>query len=142
MDIGGSCGSGGPYDIAQECPDGAAAMLSVAFPLLTAASLAAVFFGAPRLLLVMWVLLFGSLGWNFFEFAIADDIVIGWLVCGVAFWMLAIPGLLMLVKGSMRVAPSFDGTDRTISDPTIALIATPCLLIGSGLGLLTFFAWG
>ena len=40
--------------------------------------------GAPNLLVPMWGGLFGSLGWNFLEYAfIGPDVVWGWLVCGV-----------------------------------------------------------
>ena len=40
----------------------------------------------------MWGVLFGSLGWNFLEFAFKGaDIVWGWLVCGVLFWPMALP---------------------------------------------------
>jgi hypothetical protein len=41
----------------------------------------------------------------------------------------------------MSVAPSFDGTDRTIGDRKIALVAAPALLVGFVLGVVTFVAW-
>lgn len=47
--------------------------------------------GAPVLLLPMWALLFGSLGWNFLEFGFSDGIDVGFIVCGVMFWALAAP---------------------------------------------------
>ena len=89
MNVGGSCADGGPYVSAQPCPDGAV-LIAIAIPvmLITAmiGSAAALSVGAPNLLVPMWGVLFGSLGWNFLEFAFkGDDIVWGWLVCGVVF---------------------------------------------------------
>ena len=41
------------------------------------------------------VLLFGSLGWNFLEYAFAEDgIVMGWLIPGIMFELMALPALL------------------------------------------------
>jgi hypothetical protein len=110
MDIGGACASGGPYVSAQPCPEGASVLLSVSIPLLILATFAAtavaVMLGAPTLLLPMWVLLFGALGWNFLEYAFSPDsgVVIGWLVCGVVFELMALPALVVLVlTGGMRI---------------------------------------
>ena len=73
MAIGGACASGGPYVPAQQCPDGATVLLSGGVPLMVLATLVAaglaLSVGAPTLLLPMWALLFGSLGWNFLEYA-------------------------------------------------------------------------
>ena len=93
MNVGGSCADGGPYVSAQPCPDGSF-LIAVAIPvmLITAmvGSAAAMSINAPNLLVPMWGVLFGSLGWNFLEFAFkGDDIVWGWLVCGVMFWLMA-----------------------------------------------------
>jgi len=93
--VGGSCASGGPYEIATPCPDGSW-LIAIALPVMIIASLAGSGFastiGGPNLLLPMWALLFGSLGWNFFEFGIFDDdLVWSWIVCGVLFWAMALP---------------------------------------------------
>jgi hypothetical protein len=113
MDVGGSCASGGPYQVAQPCPDGAL-LISVAIPVLVGAtlggSLLAGWLSAPTLLLPMWAALFGSLGWNFLEYGLGDGIVWGWLVCGVVFELMALPALAFLVAGGRLVAPS-------LSDP-------------------------
>jgi hypothetical protein len=101
MDVGGSCADGGPYVSGQSCPDGSW-LIAIAVPvmLLTAlaGSVAAGSVGAPNLLVLMWALLFGSLGWNFLEFAFAGaGIEWGWLVCGVMFWLMAAPAVFAVL---------------------------------------------
>ena len=58
MDIGGSCASGGPYVVANPCPDNVAGFLAISIPLMLVAafvgSAVAVGLGAPNLLLPMW----------------------------------------------------------------------------------------
>lgn len=106
MDIGGACATGGPYVPVQPCPEGASVMLSVAIPVLLLATFAgtavAVMVEAPTLLLPMWVLLFGSLGWNFLEYAVkGEGVEISWLVCGIVFEAMALPAAaLLFVTGS------------------------------------------
>ncbi len=107
MDIGGACATGGPYVPVQPCPQGASVMLSVAIPVLLLATFAAtalaVMLNAPTLLIPMWVLLFGSLGWNFLEYAFAPDgLVVGWLVCGIMFELMALPALLLIGRPDGR----------------------------------------
>jgi hypothetical protein len=110
MAVGGSCADGGPYVSSQPCPD-ASWLLPLAVPvmLLTAifGSMAAISINAPNLLILMWALLFGSLGWNFLEYAFkGPDLVWGWLVCGVLFWLMAAPAVyLMLVAFRNAVVP-------------------------------------
>ena len=101
MAIGGACADGGPYVSRQPCPDGAL-LIAVAVPLMLIAAMvgswAAISVRAPNLLVAMWALLFGSLGWNFLEFALAGpDVVWGWLVCGVVFWLMATPAVLLVL---------------------------------------------
>lgn len=94
MDIGGYCASGGPYVIAQECPEGAAALM----PLGVIGGLIGLWMYAvsvsklpgPRLTLLTWSALFLSLGWNFWEYGLnppdgSDGLVWGWIICGVVF---------------------------------------------------------
>jgi hypothetical protein len=53
---------------------------------------------APNLLLPMWALLFGALGWNFLEYAVkGPGVVVGWLVCGVMFWLMAAPAVFAIL---------------------------------------------
>jgi hypothetical protein len=100
MGVGGVCASGGPYEIATPCPDGAW-LMAVAIPLMIITAMIgsgiAVGLSAPNLLLPMWGLLFGSLGWNFLEFGIFhDEVVVGWIVCGVLFELMALPVVFLI----------------------------------------------
>jgi hypothetical protein len=105
MDVGGACAEGGPYEIAQPCPDGTW-MLALAIPVMIIAAMGgsgiAIGLGAPNLLMPMWLLLFGSLGWNFLEYgAFSGELVWGWIVCGVVFELMALP-VLVLALHSVR----------------------------------------
>ena len=111
MDIGGACAEGGPYVTVQPCPDAAAVLLSTGIPVMLVASFVgtavAGSLSAPNLLLPMWAVLFGSLGWNFLEYGVfTDGIVWGWLVCGVVFELMALPAVLVaLPVGRSRWVP-------------------------------------
>ncbi len=101
MNVGGSCADGGPYVSAQPCPDGSY-LIAIAIPVMLitamAGSAAAISINAPNLLIPMWGVLFGSLGWNFLEFAFkGDGIVWSWLVCGVMFWLMASPAVYAIL---------------------------------------------
>jgi hypothetical protein len=117
MNVGGSCADGGPYVSAQSCPDGSY-LIAIAIPVMLIAAMggsaAALSVNAPNLLIPMWGALFGSLGWNFLEFAFKGDTVVwGWLVCGVVFWLMAAPavfGILVGVKNAV-VPPSQPRSD-------------------------------
>jgi len=144
MDIGGACATGGPYVPVQSCPAGASTLLSVGIPLLLLATFAAsglaLWIKAPTLLLLMWFLLFGSLGWNFLEYALAeDDIVMGWLVPGIMFELMALPALLLWFGSSwlreyVMERPTSNGLRWKLV--YVALIA-----VGAWIGLLSFNAW-
>ena len=116
MDIGGACASGGPYVIAQECPEGAAAML----PLGIIGGLIGLWIYAvsapklpgPRLTLLAWSALFLSLGWNFWEYGLnppdgSDGLVWGWIICGVVF--VAMGGFPLLGLFNRDIAPDVLG---------------------------------
>lgn len=103
MQIGGACADGGPYVVAQPCPDGVV-LMAFAIPAMLITAMvgtgAAIGLRAPNLLIPMWAFLFGSLGWNFLEFAFAGaDIVWGWLICGVVFELMALPAILGVLTG-------------------------------------------
>src|SRR4051794_40164815 len=72
MNVGGSCADGGAYVSSQPCPEGSF-LIAIAIPVMLitamAGSAAAMSINAPNLLVPMWGVLFGSLGWNFLEFA-------------------------------------------------------------------------
>jgi hypothetical protein len=112
MEIGGSCASGGPYEIATPCPDGTAPlMIGGIFGWFIGAGLTGVAgsqlpgrYGG--LALLGWPALFLSLGWNFLEFGFdpanggGTD---GSLVfCGVLFFLMGGVPLLFGLKGLAR----------------------------------------
>ncbi|WP_372734868.1 hypothetical protein [Nocardioides sp.] len=138
MDVGGSCAQGGPYAIETPCPDGAV-LISIAIPIMLLATFAGTFAAvplkAPNLLAPMWAILFGALGWNFLEYAVAgESLVIGWLVCGVVFWAMALPALAAMVAG---VRSSLLKPDRGSAWLAVYLVAG---VIGSGVGWWSFNA--
>ena len=109
--VGGSCASGGAYEIATPCPDGSW-LIALAIPLMLVAMFAGSGFGmsvgAPALLLPMWALLFTSLGWNFLEFAFKDGFGFGFLVCGVMFWAMVAPAwwaMFVALRDAVRRKP-------------------------------------
>lgn len=115
MGAGGSCGSGGPYEISRPCPDGAW-LISIAIPMLLGTAMLgsalATGLSAPNLLLPMWCLLFGSLGWNFLDFGLfRGDVEVGWIVCGVVFELMALPALF-LIRPSLGTRATLPGVPR------------------------------
>lgn len=145
MDIGGACASGGPYVPVQPCPAGADVMMSVGIPVLLLATFAAsgvaITLGAPTLILPMWVALFGSLGWNFLEYAFKGDgeVVIGWLVCGVMFEAMALPALALIVATN-RIGLTMDKAP-TGSRWQWWLLYAVASAVGLWIGVTSFNAW-
>lgn len=147
MDVGGTCAEGGPYEIAQPCPDGTW-MIAVAIPVLIIATFigsgVAMSLSAPTLLMPMWGLLFGSLGWNFLEYgAFSGDLVWGWIICGVVFELMALPVVFLAL-------PSKTGSSWRPPTPTAPLTSRTGWwwaayagfgLVGLGLGTMSFNAW-
>lgn len=138
MNVGGSCADGGPYVSAQPCPDGSV-LIAVAVPvmLLTAifGSMVAMSTGAPNLLVPMWGILFGSLGWNFLEFALkGEGVVWGWLVCGVMFWLMAAPAVYAILVGVKNAVlppdPPPPGTGSRWWVPAYAALGAAGFLFG------------
>ncbi|WP_395656046.1 hypothetical protein [Nocardioides sp.] len=152
MDIGGSCGSGGPYVVANPCPDHVALFMTLGIPVMLLSaflgSAVAVGLGAPTLLLPMWWLLFGSLGWNFLDYGLFQgDVVWGWVVCGVMFELMALPALLISLPwgwaGPARLAarsePVTSGTTGGSARWVLAYVLLGAL--GAALGWWTFVSW-
>ena len=125
--IGGFCASGGPYQIAHQCPKGIGGLLPLAifggigFLLLFAVSAGDT---GRSLLLLSWSALFLSLGWNFIDYGFGittnNGTNGGFLVCGVLFvimgavplwWML--PRLWHVITGR----PDPDDSPSTASGP-------------------------
>lgn len=144
MDIGGSCASGGPYEIATPCPDNVAVLMTIGIPLMLVCAFAGTFvgvgLGAPDLLIPMWWLLFGSLGWNFLEYGLfSGDVVWGWVVCGVLFEAMALPALWFQLPvghdGPPQLNPHPEGQGRWLAAYAVLGVA------GAALGWVTFHAW-
>lgn len=106
IQVGGACGSGGPYAIATPCPDGVGWMIfaTMAGAIIGIAVLvSATRMGAgPSALLLAWTVLFGWLGFNFFDGALpggdGQRPVGGWLICAVAFVLMAVAPLLLVLS--------------------------------------------
>ena len=145
MDIGGACASGGPYVPVQQCPESATALLSGGIPLLVLSTLlasgVALTLSAPTLLLPLWVALFGSFGWNFLEYAFAPDdgIVIGWLIPGIMFELMAFPAAVWWIAGATGHLPSLGSRPTGAARWWLAYAVTGT--VGIMLGWWTFDSW-
>lgn len=114
MEIGGSCASGGPYAIANPCPQGVPWLLvgSIWGGLVLALvmSVTATRVGAPDLAWLAWPGLFLSLGWNFWEFGLhppgEQPVVWGWIVCGALFVAMGAGPILLAVLGRNEMSSS------------------------------------
>ena len=104
MAMGGSCASGGPYEIARPCPQGVGWMLPVSI-FLGLFSLGVYVAGeaglpGPSWAVLAWPGLFLSLGWNFWEFGLksgaADNIA--FVVCGVLFVLMGGGPLVAILR--------------------------------------------
>lgn len=144
MNVGGACGEGGPYVVAQPCPDGAW-LIAVGIPLLLVATFAGMFaagsLGAPDVILPMWFLLFGTLGANFLEYGLwSDPREWGWIVPGVVFELMALPALYLLLPihggATWTPAPTVSRRRAGIWWPAYAGLA----LAGAVLGYASFRA--
>ena len=110
VESGGTCASGGPYEIANECSSGQIGLLFggiVALLVFTALHAAMEHWAdGPR---IGWPaitgVLFLALGWNFIDLGLDpprdDGTSIGWLVSGVIFWLMAVG---FLAPAAMRAA--------------------------------------
>jgi hypothetical protein len=116
LDVGGYCASGGPYEIAVECPDAVIAstplsilggVLSVGLMLWGGAGLGAGWLG---LVFLAWPALFISLGWNFLQYGFFppnEGWVWSWIFCGIVFVLMgAVP--LWIAIAAFRDGPDSD----------------------------------
>jgi hypothetical protein len=103
--MGGSCGQGGPYEIAHPCPGGAwmapvgifAGLAGLGLYLLGRPA------GGPQYLLFAWPALFGSLGFQFLRAAVDEGgPAWGFWLCGVLFVLMAAAPLLLVLGGDRR----------------------------------------
>ena len=147
LDVGGYCAEGGPYVIETHCPEGSTLflMLGVALwfagvfiGLIVAASLS-----APQPIFLGWALLFGALGWNFIDYGFNADpsgsIVGSWLVCGIVFWLMALPGVVIFIAG--RFVAGREITDTSGSGWGWVGVYPAVLVLGWWLGSVTLRAW-
>jgi hypothetical protein len=105
LSVGGSCGSGGAYEIATPCPSGAwmapvglfVGLVGLGFYLLRRPA------GSPQLLILAWPALFGSLGVQFLRAATAESGAYGFWLCGIVFLVMAAAPLLLVIgeRGAM-----------------------------------------
>ncbi|MEO6122838.1 MAG: SHOCT domain-containing protein [Ilumatobacteraceae bacterium] len=103
--IGGSCASGGPYQIAVPCPDGIGELLNgsiwVGVILLFLALFATGKTGAPNVVWLLWPGLFISLGYNFLDFGLhppdGGGTQSGFISCGVIFMIMGGGPLLFTI---------------------------------------------
>ncbi len=134
MDIGGSCAEGGPYVVSTRCPEGSTLALLggivAGFGCGFLATLGGVAVGgiwaaAPAF---AWSGLFGSLGWNFLDYGVfsAPDtgIDLGWALCGVVFWAMALGPLLGVVSaiGAARSRVGRDAAGRRSAGSSAATV--------------------
>ena len=147
MDVGGTCAEGGPFVIEQPCPDGSGLLvlgIPVALIAMFAASIVAVMLKAPTLLFPFWVGLFGSLGWNFFDYGLNSEggEVVSWIVCGVVFWLMAAPALYLMTKFDYS-KESFDGVGKVQSAGRGTWLAIYAALgvVGVAAGAWSFNSW-
>ena len=108
--IGGFCASGGPYQIAHQCPKGVAGLLPLSiFGGLGFLLLFAVCAGdaGRSLLLLAWPALFLSLGWNFLDYGFhltsGSGTNGGFIVCAVLFIVMGAVPLFWLLPRLWRV---------------------------------------
>ena len=115
MDIGGQCADGGPYVIAQHCPDGAAAAMIIGmFGLFLFGGIAlwgGVSLGDPwaEVPLLGWTGLFGTLGWNFLDYGVfnppAEQVEWGFAIPGVLFEIMAFAPVVIALWAMVSARP-------------------------------------
>jgi hypothetical protein len=151
QESGGTCASGGPYEIANQCSSGQ-------IGLLVGGILAVLVFTALHAAMEHWAdgprigwpaimgVLFLALGWNFIDLGLDpprdDGSAIGWLVSGVVFWLMAVgflapaamraaewlrrggaPEPVMFSQATVRAAPPPAGTQAPMTAPAAVVPA-------------------
>ncbi len=110
LDVGGSCASGGPFEIETQCPKGVGWIMPISIWVGLLALAGYVFAGrglpGPKLVGLAWPALFLSLGWNFLDYGFdpsdGTGTSPGLIVCGVLFVVMGIVPLFALVSPSAR----------------------------------------
>ena len=138
MEIGGSCASGGPYEIARPCPKGVGWMTPVSiFVGLAALGWMIAWnhgLSGPKWALLAWPALFLSLGYNFWDYGLdapgEQGAVAGWIVCGVLFGLMGGLPLLALKSRTLRRVTFWSDASGT-GEGRIAVRPTARTLIGA-----------
>ena len=130
MDIGGSCGSGGPYEIARPCPGNVGALMPAAIwgGLIFAGLyvLVTMKYRVPSWVSLLWPALFLSLAYNFFDYGLRGRSVNGgWIVCGVVFGLMGAVPLIWSLPHLWRVYV------QGRNDPKPWHVATTAKAVGS-----------
>ena len=149
MGEGGFVASGGPYENAHPAPEWVLlipASIWVGFALGGLHMYAAARADGFGLTGIVWVGLFGVLGWGFFQagFNPPGDagIAWAWILCGVAFWAMALPVLVGVVGSFLpdssphhRMMPFAFGTADAERKGTAAYAIAHVLALPVGIGL-------
>jgi hypothetical protein len=147
LDVGGACAEGGPYVIQTPCPAGSTLFLTLGVPLWFAVAFVGLFaagtISAPQPIFAGWALLFGALGWNFMDYAFNADpsggVVGSWLVCGVVFWLMALPGAVIFVGGRFLGGRKITDAPGSGFGWVAAFVAL--LALGWWMGSVSLHAW-
>ena len=105
MDIGGSCASGGAFEVAHPCPGHVAALMPAAIwggLIFTGLYVfLAMHYGVPTLVSLAWPALFLSLGYSFLDYGIHGQS--GFITAGVIFVVMGSVPLVLAVPHLWRV---------------------------------------
>lgn len=148
MSLGGFVARGGPYEIAYPAPAWIMLMpvsIWVGFALGALHLLAARRAGGFNIVGIVWVALFGSLGWGFLKAGLdppGGSTAWAWILCGVVFWLMALPVLLGVV-GSFLPAPPKRLERFGPKTPTGGAAYVTAHLVAAPVGVaLGWWAWG
>ena len=137
INVGGYCAEGGPYVIAQHCPDGSAVVLSLGIPLMFLLG----FFYAmakpapwPSTFGWLWPVLFVGMAIAFFIGAANAPGGIGWAAI--------VTGIVMLVLGVAPIVIFAGRSSDSSRAPLSSRFSTPAAIQGSVLVVgVAFGAW-
>lgn len=140
MEVGGTCASGGPYEIATPCPKGVGWMMFVGIfgGMVSALAVALTAGRGPKLWALAWPALFLSLGWNFLDFGLdppepGRGVEPGWLVCAATFGLMGGAPLLGILRWGPRAVFWGDETEGEEAEGRAVVVALTYVAIGIGI---------